>query len=210
MTDEEFAGTFIGILTAAAGIAVSVGWEHNIEILKSGLHGAVTMKYSTAISFILAGFLLVFLLTRNSSELSKSLLAVPAILLLALQGFVFIGMLTGTALPEWLAMGNGDSQVHTPVPGLPSALTSAGFLLVGLVGVLGLSNSDLRFPARMVSVTLTLLGLVALIGHLLHIPWLFYASDINTGMAFHTAFLFVLVGAAIGTCDSSRASSELR
>jgi hypothetical protein len=51
-----------GIFAIASGIIVIAGWVFHIEILKSVFPGLATMKFNTALCFILAGAALILLL----------------------------------------------------------------------------------------------------------------------------------------------------
>lgn len=189
-------------LLVIAGVVVVVGWIFNIQILKSFYPGLVTMKFSTAVSFIISGLILYF---GVNSELrygsaAKLLLPIPVLQISLLMGIQFIAALLGIETGiETLFVREAQTAILSTGPGVPSLGTMVGFLLIAAVGTLSIIHMDDKETIyKIIGFFLLLLSSVALAGYVLDIQALYYYFEgMSTAMSFHTALLFFLTSIII-------------
>ncbi|MEW6044043.1 MAG: HAMP domain-containing sensor histidine kinase [Thermoproteota archaeon] len=196
----------ISLITIAIGIAVVAGWVFDVAALKSVVPQEVTMKFSTAISFVFSGVILYFVSNHFAGKVGNDQIAIP---ISGLVIFLFMASLLTTSI---LGVPNGIEQlfvtedhaaVKTTLPGVPSIPTITNFLLIVVVGMISLNNSYNLRPIRYIGYAILAVGAVSLIGHLSGQPLLYYyVENISTAMAIHTGILFVLIGYAISQLKS--------
>ena len=192
----------LGIAVTVVGSVVMLGWILDIEILKSILPTWVTMKFSTALCFVLSGISL-FLIPNVAvgyRDIAKVVLpiAVAGIVLLmaSLLSATFLGVRTGI---EDLFVQEQAGAVMTTVPGRPSVGTMVNFILMALGGLMALIQPD-RDPRvhHVLGWIMGAVGAVALAGYVFSLPVLYYTWEgFSTAMAIHTAILFVLLGVGL-------------
>jgi hypothetical protein len=184
------------------GAAVMAGWFLDIPALQSIRPGWVTMKFSTALCFFLSGVSLLVIAQELEGRTMLGTLVLPTTTLLlmlfmvTLLGSVLVGIHTGI---EDLFVREQEGALLSTVPGRPSVGTMASFILIALAGVLTmLELSRLRRHLTLLGWMVLVVGLIALIGYGVRQPLLFYTIEgWSTAMAFHTACLFVFLGAAL-------------
>ncbi|MFN3653770.1 MAG: ATP-binding protein [Candidatus Nitrosotenuis sp.] len=191
----------ISLITIAIGIAVVAGWVTDVAALKSVVPQQVTMKFSTAVSFVLSGVILYFVSNHFAGKVGNDQIAIP---ISSLVIFLFMASLLTTSI---LGVPNGIEQlfvtedppaVKTTLAGIPSIPTITNFLLIVVVGMISLNNSYNLRPIRYIGCIILAVGAVSLIGHLSNQPMLYYyVENISTAMAIHTGVLFVLIGYAL-------------
>lgn len=185
-------------LSLIIGIIVMVGWLFNIQFLKSILPFFVTMKFTTAMSFLASGIILYFAADSERKDVSIIGLPIATFILLLLMSTllasVIFGINTGV---ENLFVKEGSDAVHTTVPGRPSAGTMAGFILIGIVGLIGMNQiEEKRIVYKTIGGITGIIAIVALLGYVLNIPGLYYSiPGKSTAMAVHTAISFLILGA---------------
>jgi PAS domain S-box-containing protein len=188
-----------GIFSALVGFAVLAGWLFNIQTLKSIYPGLASMKSMTALDFVLCGFALwAFQVpgdTRRAGSQRPLAIAASAIT-------VVIGLLT--LLEYWLHLDLGvdqfplrDTAVGQPFLGRMSPLSALAFILVGTALLLLEINKPVtRRLSRVASSLSAAVALMALFGYAYSITVL-YKPAFFTGMAVHTAAVFVLLSAGL-------------
>lgn len=177
----------LGILISFAGVLVLIGWWIGIPVLKSLGAGFVTMKVSTALSFVLNGILMYFMKSRDERGQHAGMAA--AVSMLFLSTWLTVSAYTGFALGS-----AEDTSIETVYPGLKSLGTMLAFTLCGLGGISYLLTTKTGF-VRAAGWSVVSIGCVALLGYLVGQPALYYYwPNLSTGMAIHTAALFVLCG----------------
>jgi len=193
----------IGIIVILAGLTVMFGWFFDITVLKSILPGWVTMKFITAVCFLISGMLIFLFALKNKSETSETLiLALSFLLLLLMISFLFslfFGISTGI---ESFFIKEDINAVRTSVPGVPAVPTMVCFILIGLAGLFYLANNNnnnnnLIKPFFILGISTTFIGGVAILGYGFSLPQLYYSFPGFTAMAFPTALLFVLIGISL-------------
>ncbi|MEO9310425.1 MAG: HAMP domain-containing sensor histidine kinase [Nitrososphaera sp.] len=191
----------ISLIIIAVGLGVVAGWVFDVAALKSVVPQQVTMKFSTAISFVFSGVMLYFISNRFAGNVGNEQIAIP---ISGLVIFLFMASLFTTSslgIPngiERLFVTEGFTAVQTPIPGVPSIPTMVNFLLIVVVGMISLNNSYKLRPIRYIGYIIFTVGGVSLIGHLSGQSILYYyVENVSTAMAIHTGVLFVLIGYAL-------------
>lgn len=170
----------LNCLVLMVGLLVCGGWIAGVDQVTRVIPGAVTMKFTTALSFILAGLGgLGADKTRPAEQLVRHGLAM---LLFCLQvAILLVGPMT-----YWETEG----AVLTVRPGEPSMMTIVAFILCAFM-----MWSQPWAKVRQLTWALVTIGLVAIVGHVVGSDGLQWHSDGNsTAMAVHTAVCFVCLG----------------
>ena len=200
-----------GIVVVVA-VLVLVGWILGVTALTSILPSLVTMKFSTAFVFLLAGIML--LLTQRARPSSITgyhiVVAVISLFIFLVMTLLLVSSLFGfeTGI-EALGVEEVTAESLSLAPGLPSVGTMASFILAAILGLL-LSFHPFKRVSRttniFLSAVLTVIGVIALLGYAFSAPALFYLwPGVSGAMALHTAVLFVLLG--VGFFLISRSSN---
>ncbi|OGJ94692.1 MAG: hypothetical protein A2487_08620 [Candidatus Raymondbacteria bacterium RifOxyC12_full_50_8] len=193
----SLARTF-SLTVVLAGLAVIAGWIFQIGVLTSISPSWVSMKFTTAIAFVLSGITLYLLTKARTGEfdLVQVALSMISFTLALLMGlFIFSAFLrVHTGLEDLFVIDPGSPTCV--VPGRPSMLTMLNFILIAVAGMLAVFNTvKLSRKLRAIGIIVGSIGLIAIIGYISGTPVLFYyIAGFNTAMALHTAALFVLLG----------------
>lgn len=199
-TSKRILIAVVSLAVCAVGAAAMVGWIWNIEALKSVVPGWPTMKFDTALSFVVSSisFYYISRALEGAFDRAQVILSASCLILFLVMGILFFSFFlevrTGV---EELFVKELPGGVMTVAAGKPSLPTAINFLLIALAGILTLLQVPrLRIKLRALGLVSGVIGLVAMGGYVLHVPLLFYyVPGVNTAMAFHTALLFVLLGA---------------
>jgi len=190
------------ITISFVGLAVLIGWVMDIPALTSLIPNSVTMKFSTAVSFIFTGvsILIISKLAIESSgysDLSHIVLPISMLIILLFMsthiGSIIVSAPSGV---DNLFIKELD-PVLTASPGRPSFPTMISFLLIATAaaGTLITSGSNLKKLIGGTGFAIGIIGSVALAGYALSLPMLYYSFEgLNTAMAVHSAALFVVAG----------------
>ena len=181
---------WLGISTAAVGILVLVGWALDIPLLKSLFPGLATMKFNTALLFLLSGISLV---TGSSRQRIAQFSAAVVIILAALTlAEYLLGLDLG--IDEWVVRDIATARANGAFPGRMSVMTAINFVLVG--GSLLMMIQRVRifqWPALLAGI----LALVAAISYLYELELLLYYFHLYSTMAVHTALSFLTLSIGI-------------
>jgi hypothetical protein len=189
----------LGIFISLCGVMVMAGWFLDIGILKSILPVWVTMKFSTAFSFLLSGIILYFTarLHKGEDELAGLVLPIASmvifLLMAALLGSTFWGVNVGI---EEMFVKDSMNAVGSVTPGRPSIATMINFILIAMAGTAALFDFKKLSKMLMIDgVIVGLIGFTAVFGYILDQPALYFmVPGKSSAMAFHTAILFVFLG----------------
>jgi len=196
----------ISAIVIIIGSVVIAGWLLEIDTLKSIVPDWVTMKFSTAVSFLMSGIVVMLLneFRNNNSEFSRIFLFAPLIIISFFMATLLVTTIMGTTSGvSNLFVQDDPGAVGTVKAGTPSIGTMINFLLIIAVGFIALlitKFSERKFKKyAIISGGITLvLGIVALLGYAIEEPILYYQVDgISGAMAIHTAIAFCLIGAGI-------------
>jgi PAS domain S-box-containing protein len=173
-----------GCVVAAMGLIVLIGWTFRIEILKRGYPTLITMKFNTAVSFVLLGAALVLLQgdrPRRALAAASAAAVVPTLTLVEYA----TGWSFGIDNPFGL-----DTTIPGPttIPGRMAPATAACFALLALAVVAHVR----RRPGPVMAATFLalLLSLLNLSGYAYGVESLYRFT--YTSVAVHTAVGFVV------------------
>ena len=189
----------LSLVVIFAGIMVMTGWIFDIGILKSISPAWVTMKFDTAVAFVLSGITLSFILRALEGEFEKAqvALSITSLIIILPMGILFfsalIGIRTGV---EDLFIKEMPAGVKTVTPGRPSLPTMLNFILIAAAGIMTtLSPRRLRSKLKTVGLVVGATGALATAGYIFNTPLLYYyVVGTNSAMACNTALLFVILG----------------
>lgn len=199
----------IGIFVGFVGFLAMFGWLFDVEFLRQWLAGTISMKFTTAVSFFVTGFLLFFLIKLRhveSVEYAQLVVFNASLALFLLMGTLLLSIVFGVETGiELLIAEEKAPAVATLFLGLPSLMTMIAFDLIALAGFLSVFEIDGRIIFGL-GVVVFLIGLVAVVGYATGVHGLYYDfPEVTNPIAVSTAFLFVLAGLALcvfGCCRS--------
>ncbi len=196
----------LSLIVVISGIMVIIGWLFDISILKSISPNWISMKFDTAISFVLSGVTLYFIVKAHEDEYDKAqvALSITSLIILLLMGILFFSALLGIRTGvEDLFIKEPSGAPKTVSPGRPSVPTMLNFILIALAGILTMFNTNrLQSELKIIGLIFGTIGALAVVGYIFNAPLLYYfVEGVNSAMAFHTALLFVLLGMGL-TCLS--------
>jgi hypothetical protein len=189
----------LSLVVVIAGIMVMIGWIFDIGFLKSISPAWISMKFDTAIAFVLSGITLYFLVRAGEGEFDKAqvALSVTSLIIILLMGTLFFSALLGIQTgAEDLFIKEKVGAAKTIVPGRPSVPTMFNFILIASAGILTILTPDkFRLKLKIIGLIVGAIGAVAIVGYIIDAPLLYYYIEgINSAIAFHTAALFVILG----------------
>lgn len=177
---------------------VLIGWTLDLIALRSILPSQPQMVPNTAVTFVLASVAL-WMAWRGKNSQRTSAMAVVCSLLVILIGSLILGeYLTGTNLElERLLFRHRLEVDGTSFPGRPSPHTSLNFFLIGSAILLtSLKTVRAYRLAQILALLVALIALVALMGYIYRVAFLYSISS-YTGMALHTALLFIVLSLGV-------------
>lgn len=181
---QEYFSKFSPIVLAVVSIGVIIGWLFDIDQLKSGIDGEVTMKFSTAIGILLL-YVSIILKDKYKSIFTSGIL---------LGLITAIIMSWGVGDPVCFIKSFEDDPVKSLHNDLPSVGTLSLFILSSVSFILK------GIPKYIIKYTIIGLSSAALVGYAIDIGWMyFYLDKYSTAMAFHTAICLLHFGAWIPT-----------
>jgi hypothetical protein len=192
----------LSLVVIIAGIGVMIGWLFDIGFLKSITPSWVSMKFFTAIAFVLSGITLYFIARTLEGELDKAqvVISITSLTIILLMGVLFFSALlkvpTGA---EELFIKEAPGTAKTVAPGRPSIPTMFNFILIGTAGILTILNPDkARLKLKIIGLFVAAIGATSIVGYFIDAPLLYYyVEGVNSAIAFHTAALFVLLGTGL-------------
>ncbi|MFN8376096.1 MAG: hypothetical protein U0694_24875 [Anaerolineae bacterium] len=171
-------------LVILIGCIVIAGWIFHIEILKSLLPGLTTMKFNTALGFILAGSGVLTLHTRP--RLTQVIAS--ALLLLALSSLSQYLFQWNLNIDEFFV--RDLTAAPNTFPGRMSVVTAVNFSLTS--GALLLITRRRYGFAQITMIGVAFFSFLVLLGYFYNVEAL-YGVFIFTSVALHTAVAFVLL-----------------
>jgi hypothetical protein len=189
----------LSLVVTIAGILVIIGWIFDIGILKSISSAWISMKFDTAVAFVLSGVALYFIARAVEGEFDKAqvVLSITSLIIILLMGTLFFSAIFGvnTGAEELFIKDNATNN-KTIVPGQPSLPTMFSFVLIASAGILTTLNpGNLRLKLKIIGAIVGLIGSLAVVGYIFNVPLLYYyIEEVNSAMACNTAALFIVLG----------------
>lgn len=182
------------------GLIVMVAWSlGGIYSLTTILQGKPSMKFATALIFLLSGFLLYMLSRTRANGQPTPYLAMGLIAtsILAVMGAVFAAGIFHISF-EWenVLLQQNPWTPRAFIPGFPSLGTVVGAGMISLVCLLSVffrkfADALFLYGGSVVS----FIGARAVVGYVFNVPVLYFLSPgLSDGMSIHTALLFVFMG----------------
>lgn len=182
-----------------------------IDVLKSVIPNAPTMKFIIALSFIFIGISIYCIARMRDGDegLPKIILPSFALIVLISMIFLIISSITGLNMGiERIFVQEAKNPIFTVVPGRPTVATMINFILISIAVTL----SQLNFEANKkiiykIGVAVSVIGSVPIIGYIINQPiLLYYIPNVSTGIAIHAAVLTVIAGIAFMLIGASKES----
>lgn len=189
----------LALAVSLTSITVIVGWIFDILFLKSISSNWVSMKFDTAVCFLLSGITLYFIARAREGEFDKAqvVLSITSLIIILLMGILFFSALLEihTGIEE-LFVKEASLSAKTLFPGRPSVPTMLDFILIASAGILTVLNpGKVQIKLKVIGYAVGIIGALAVMGYIINVPLLYYfIPNVNTAMACHTAILFVLLG----------------
>jgi len=205
--EKSLLAQVLSLLVMAGGIAVIAGWLFSIPSLTSIFPGWVTMKITTAVSFVFCGLMFFSISKKRRWPVLEYAVSQSTLVVLLLMTTMFASLLFGVRTDienAWVKEAAG--AVNTISPGMPALSTIVAFLLICLAGVMDIAVFEGRHKAfGIIGALVAALGGIAIIGYALNIPFLYYQiGGISTAMAAHTAIFFVMLGVALALLGENK------
>jgi len=182
------------------GIVVIIGWLADIDTLKRLVPTWVTMKFSTALSFLMTGIIVGLLNeSRNrNNEFAKIFLFAPIMIILFFMATLLVSTIaeTSSGVSSLFIKEDPAAALGSVKAGTPSVGTMINFLLIIGVGFTYLiARKEYTKYLTICGAIIIALGIIALIGYAIENPSLYYQIEGFSGaMALHTAIAFILSG----------------
>ena len=199
-----------GLFGILIGMVVITGWMRDIQVLKSILPNYVSMKFNSALCFVLISIALL-LLNKYYHKGGHSLISILAITVL------FIGILSISQ--ELFGYYLGIDQIFFkdydaimashPHPGRMSVLTAICFTSMGLaVLAIGKPQKKYKLSGQYLFHFVTIISFIIVVGYLYNIP-AFYNLSAYTSTAFHSAMTFLFLSTAASLLNPSHGITKI-
>jgi PAS domain S-box-containing protein len=175
-----------GIVTAGIGCLVIVGWLFNVPALKTVIPGYTSMKFNTALSFILSGLTLSHLHTQKGKWLKQ----ISACIVLLLASLTACQYLFGwnLGIDQLFVI---DNDPTTTSPGRFSLMTAVSFFCAG-ISLLLFVQKRFIWIAQLFAAFMVAHAFLTLTGYVFGVSSLYRIGMYST-IALHTAIcLFML------------------
>lgn len=184
----------VAFSTIFIGITVMIGWIFNIEILTTILPAYASMKFNTAVLFVIAGTHL-YALCEQKWKLFRQF---ACIAITIIGGVTFLQPIleVNIGINELFIKENTNATSLSFYPGRMAQGTSLSFTLLGIsLYFINNKNKEKRRFAQYLLHIITLIGFLAIIGYILNVPIFYKLSALGT-MAIHTAVIFFILSIA--------------
>jgi len=205
----------LSLVVIIGGIAAMLGDMLDITILKSISSQWRSIRFITAVGFILSGATVYFIIRALEGEFDKAqvALSLTSFTLVLIMGVSFFATVLGLSGVEDLSIRRapeGDKNVpglllffvsgeKTIILGRPAMLAILNFLLIAAAAILVMWKIKNPQPKlKIIGFVVGLIGATALLGYIINVPFLYnFLQGQGSAMACPTAILFVLVGFAL-------------
>ncbi len=190
-------GRTLGLIVAATGTVVLIGWVFHLPVLSGVVPGWVPMKANTAAGLVLGGLALLLGPSTGPAWARSVRLALGAVVL-ALGAATVAEYAFGWRLGiDELLVRDVVGPPATEWPGRPSLIAALNFMLVGgALLTLDAGNTWRVRPSEALSLAMGLLAFVALEGYVFGKESLYYVPAF-TALSLHTAIAFVALSVGL-------------
>ncbi|RYJ42471.1 sensor histidine kinase [Flavobacterium beibuense] len=183
--------TIGGLLVLTLSIAVLIGWFFNIEVLKSILDGYISMKFNTALSFLVLSFCLVA--STSIKRISATILLMEMFVAIHALASLCQGILSiDLGVDQLLYPDLVGIEKHEAYPGRMSPITSVLFIVMGASMFCAALFQKLRIYCQYAFHFVTVISFICIIGYFFSVPSL-YKFSFLTPIAIHTAISFSIL-----------------
>jgi PAS domain S-box-containing protein len=186
------------IVSTGVGIIVLMGWFLDIALLKSIPPYIVTMKFNTALCFVMAGISLWLIKDENTNQEKKLIKQVLVSLVLIIALLTLIEYLFGWDLGIDQLVVKDLATPSSAYPGRIPIIIAIGFVLLGLAILLIYSRIS-----EYLSFSAALLASMAIIGYLFDFRSLYLLKGYGS-VALPTAITFLILSLGILAARPSR------
>ena len=187
--------TVIGGFIILISCLVMIGWFYDISVLKSVIPGLISMKFNTAICFLLIGLCLL-LLDHPKKNITKPFISIAALMVLTVSTVTLCEYIfnLNLGIDEYL-WREGPGTPGTMYPGRISVPAAISFVLTALI-ILFVKKRKTLFFIWLALMGIFLISGLAFLGYIFSIPYL-NSSDTLTKISFPSAIVFILICIAI-------------
>jgi signal transduction histidine kinase len=186
----------IALISILVGTIVIMGWIFNVQIVTTVCNGYVSMKFNSAICFVLSGsFLLLFSNQRKYSRLCQIIFS-TFIIVIGISSFSEYFFKYSIGIDEFFIKDIPSKISDNTFPGRMSAATALCFSLIGLAFLNLRSTSFLmRISMQWALHIVTFIAAIDIMSYLYKMPGAFKIPVLSS-MAIHTAALFFILSIA--------------
>ena len=192
----------VAAVTALVAVAVLVAWTLDIEPLLNVVPGLATMKFNSALGFLLLAGALAGAAWRGSRPWLREAGLVASGLLTVLAAATLLQFLLGVDLGIDEVVVRDFTTATGDAPGRMSLGTAVCFLLAGVALMLLVAGRAVTL-AQALGIATAVIAAAALLGYLFGVNALYSSLPFST-MAVHTAVLFAMNGLAIVALESGQ------
>jgi signal transduction histidine kinase len=187
----------IAIISVLTGMSVIVGWLFHVEIITTIFEGYASMKFNTAVCFVLAGsVLLLFFHKKKYSEVLQKIFSTIIILIGAIS-FLEYFFKFPLSIDEFFIKDIPTRLAGNAFPGRMGIATSLSFWIIGLACI---SLRSISFLVRIVMQwalhLITFISILAIMGYIYKMPGVFKMPFLSS-MSVHSAILFFILSFAL-------------
>tara|TARA_R110001599_G_scaffold353821_1_gene599097 strand:+ start:12499 stop:16131 length:3633 start_codon:yes stop_codon:yes gene_type:complete len=175
-----------------SSLLVMIGWFASIEAFKSLIPGMASMKFNTALCFLLSGIALWYSGAASITTRPLFIVRLCTLTILAISSLTFIEYLAHLDL--YIDQLFIRDEALTPMPGRMSLATTLAFLLTcGALLTLNSKSHTAIAASQSFAVIVTMCGLLGSIGYIFGTQSI-YSLFLFSSMAVDTAILFMVLG----------------
>ncbi|MFA6385980.1 MAG: ATP-binding protein [Candidatus Paceibacterota bacterium] len=188
------AALIVGII----GLLVIIGWIFGIPVFKSIFPNYISMKFNTALCFVVAAIAVWFLNNKNLSLQAKIVIIISIAIILVISIINGIELLfnINTGLDE-LFVRDDINAVATTYLGRMAPTTSIAFMITSIILVILLFDPNEVKTSTTFSIILLALSLFSFFGYILGIDAYSGLFFNVTKMALHTSLSFLILSVGL-------------
>ncbi|MDR3491560.1 MAG: EAL domain-containing protein [Gammaproteobacteria bacterium] len=187
----------ISAIIISASLLVLTGWIFDIPLLKSLSPSSISMKFNSAICFLLSGFLILLTHNKNRNWINYTLIITASILLMLISSLTLYEFFSNTNLGiDELVIKKFPLSPGTQYSGRMSLLTAMNFLLISLTFLYLLKKNVSGWIIQSSAWLVFLICLFCFYNYINKVDPNYFIES-STVMARHTIILFCLISVSI-------------